>query len=146
MRPLLLSAVSPPSSNFTAAVDNAVTEIADLLNGSDVNLTVTFHEYINTVVFNLLSIDETSISDSCVSQAIFNHVNSKTGSVAELSELLQNISTVIKILKQVITVLIINMYIAIYSYLKHNYKYVTANLRITMFIRSLKLIFCYFVI
>ena len=108
MRPLLLSAVSPPSSNFTSAVDDAITKISDLLNGSDVNLTVTFHEYINAVVFNLLSIDETSISDGCVSQAIFNHVNSKTGSVAELSELLQNISTVIKILKQVITVLIIN--------------------------------------
>ena len=109
MRPLLLSAVSPLSSTFTSAVDDAVTEIADSLNGSDVNLTVTFHGYINAVVFNLLSIDETSINDGCISQAIFNHVYSKTDSVAELSELLQNISTVIKILKQVITVLIINM-------------------------------------
>ena len=109
MRPLLLSAVSPPSSNFTSAVDDVVTEIADLLNGSDVNLTVTFHEYINAVVFNLLSNDDTSISDGCISEAIFNYVYNKTDSVAELSELLQNISTAIKILKQVIVVLILNM-------------------------------------
>ena len=114
MRPLLLSAVSPPSSNFTAAVNDAITDITNLLNGSDVNLTVTFHGYINAVASNLLSLDEAS-SDGCISQAIFNHVYSKTGSVAELSELLQNISTVIKILKQVITALIVNMYIAIYA-------------------------------
>ena len=102
MRPLLLSAVSPPSSNFTTVVNDAITDITNLLNGSDVNLTITFHGYINAVVFNSLSLDETGISDSCVSQAIFNHVYSKTGSVAELTELLQNISAVIKILQQVI--------------------------------------------
>ena len=110
MRPLLLSAVSPPSSNFTAAVNDAITDIANLLNGSDVNLTITFHGYINAVVFNYLSLDETATSDSCVSQAIFNHVYSKTGSVAELIELLQNISTVIKILKEVIVAVIGIMY------------------------------------
>ena len=102
MRPLLLGAVSPPSSNFTAAVNDAITDITNLLNGSDVNLTITFHGYISAVIFNYLSLDETYTSDSCVSQAIFNHVYTKTGSVAELIELLQNISTVIKILKQVI--------------------------------------------
>ena len=102
MRPLLLSAVSPPSSNFTASVNDAITDIANLLNGGDVNLTITFHGYINAVVFNYLSLDETHTSDSCVSQAIFNHVYNKTGSVAEFIELLQNISTVIKILEQVI--------------------------------------------
>ena len=102
MKPLLLSAVSPPTSNFTAAVDDAITDITNLLNGSDVNLTVTFHGYINAVASNLLSLDEASISDGCINQAIFNHVYSKTSSVAELSELLQNISTVINILKQVI--------------------------------------------
>ena len=102
MRPLLLSAVLPHSSNFTTVVDDAITDITNLLNGSDVNLTITFHGYINAVVLNYLSLDETHTSDSCVSQAIFNHVYNKTGSVAELTELLQNISTVIKILKQVI--------------------------------------------
>ena len=102
MRPLLLSAVSPPSINFTAAVNDAITDIVNLLNGSDVNFTITFHGYVNAVVFNYLSLDETSISDSCVSQAIFNHVYNKTGSVAELTELLQNISAVINMLKQVI--------------------------------------------
>ena len=102
MRPLLLSAVSPPSSNFTTAMNYVITDIANLLNGSDVNLTITFHGYINAVVFNYLSLDETHTSDSCLSQAIFNHVYNKTGSVAELIELLQSISTVIKILQQVI--------------------------------------------
>ena len=102
MRPLLLSAVSPPSSNFTTAVNDAITDIANLLNGNDVNLTITFYGYINAIIFNYLSLDETYTSDSCVSPAIFSHVYTKTGSVAKLTELLQNISTVIKILQQVI--------------------------------------------
>lgn len=104
MRPLLLSAVSPSSSNFTAVVNNAMSDIISAMNGSNINLTVTFYEYIKVVVFyhfseaiNHSSIDA-NISDTlneCLGQA------AETSSVAELVELFHNISTAIKILIQV---------------------------------------------
>ena len=110
MRPLLLSAVSSPSSHFTAAVNNTMTDIVSALNGSTVNLTVTFYEYVKVVALYQINetVDhlstETNISDSlsdCVNQAILNHVYKEADSAVKLIELLQNISATIKILKQV---------------------------------------------
>ena len=110
MRPLLLSAVSSPSPHFTMAVNNIMTDIVNTLNGSTVNLTVTFYEYVKVVAFyqfnetvNFLS-TETNINDSlryCINQAIHDHVYNEIDSAVELIELFQNISAIIKILKQV---------------------------------------------
>ena len=82
-----------------------MTDIVSALNGSTVNLTVTFDEYVKVVAFyhfNETVNPETNTSDSnCVSQAILNHVYNNTDSLDELIELLQNISVTVKILKQV---------------------------------------------
>lgn len=105
MRPLLLSAVSSPSSNFTTAVNDAIIDIVNGLNGSNVNLTLTLYKYTEAVILSKLSIDA-NISDGlkdCVSQTMVNHMFSKLGSVSELVELFQNISVVIRIFKQVVS-------------------------------------------
>ena len=109
MRPLLLSAVSSPSSDFTAAVNDTMSDIVSALNDSSVNLTATFSEYVKAVAFyhfnETVSLNA-NITESlihCISQEILNHLYSKTSSAIEvLIELLHNISTAIRILKQVI--------------------------------------------
>ena len=88
-----------------------MTDIVSALNGSTINLTVTFYEYIKVVAFYQLNetVDhlstETNINDSvkdCINQAIYIHVHNDMDSAAELIKLLQNIiSTAINILKQV---------------------------------------------
>ena len=110
IRPLLLSAVSSPSPHFTAAVNNTMIDIINALNGSTINLTVTFYEYVKVVAFYQFNdtVDhlstETNISGSvrdCVNQVIHSHVHNEIDSAVELIKLLQNISATIKILKQV---------------------------------------------
>jgi len=112
--------VSSPTSDFTAAVNIAVTNIVNVLNGSNVNQTLIFFKYFKAVAayyFDEVAseINITTISDSiknCGSQVILDHIYNKTDSLDELIELIQNISTTIRILKQVILsiVLIENMH------------------------------------
>ena len=87
-----------------------MTDIISALNGSTINLTETFYEYIKVVAFYQFNdtVDhlstETNISGSvrdCVNQAIHSHINNEVDSAVELIKLLQNISTTIKILKLV---------------------------------------------
>ena len=108
LRPSLLSAVSSPSSYFTVAVNNTLTDIVSVLNGSSVNLTVTYAQYATAVAFHYFNVTPTQSSrisngsSNCIHQAILNHVY-KTDYAVELVELFGNISAAIKILKQVCT-------------------------------------------
>ena len=87
-----------------------MTDIVSALNGSTINLTITFYEYIKAVAFYQLNemvdhlFTETNISGSvrdCINLAIHIHVHNEIDSAVELIKLLQNISTTLKILKQV---------------------------------------------
>ena len=87
-----------------------MTGIISALNGSTINVTIAFYEYIKAVAFYQLNktVDhlstETNISGSvrdCINLAIHSHVRNEMDSVVELMKLLQNISTAINILKQV---------------------------------------------
>jgi len=105
--------VPSPTSDFSAAVNIAVADIVNVLNGSNVNQTMIFFKYFKAVAAyyfdevasKISKINITTISDSiknCGSQVILDHIYSETDSLDELIDLIQNISTTIRILKQVI--------------------------------------------
>ena len=116
VRPLLLSAVSPPTDNFTASVDVAMSDIKAALNGYNVGLKNTLSNYVRAVAAHRLdevlsSIDLgfgfkvnivlTKKQKECAIQFGFNHVYNNTDAAAELVSLLQNISTAVGVIKQV---------------------------------------------
>jgi len=117
VRPLLLSAVSPPTDNFTASVDVAMSDIKAALNGYNVNLKQTLYNYVRAVAAHHLDKVLSSVDlgfgikaniilakeqKQCAIQFGFNHVYNNTDAAAELVSLLQNISTAIGVIKQVL--------------------------------------------
>ena len=116
VRPLLLSAVSPPTDNFTAAVDTTVSGITAALNGNSVDLKQTLYNYVRAVATQRLDevlgsvdlgfgfkivITLTEEQKECAVQFGFNHLYNNTDAAAELVSLLQNISTAVGVIKQV---------------------------------------------
>ncbi|XP_065903024.1 uncharacterized protein [Dysidea avara] len=115
VRPLLLSAVSPPTDNFTAAVDTTVSGITAALNGNSVDLKQTLYNYVRAVATQRLDevlgsvdlgfgfkivITLTEEQKECAVQFGFNHLYNNTDAAAELVSLLQNISTAVGVIKQ----------------------------------------------
>jgi len=116
VRPLLLSAVSPSTDNFTASVDVAISEITAALSGYSVDLKQTIYKYVRAVAAHRLdevlsSIDlgfgltvNITLSEKqkeCAVQFGFNHIYNNTDAAAQLVSLLQNISTAVTVIKQV---------------------------------------------
>jgi len=115
IRPLLLSAVSTPTSEFNVSIDAALVDVTNALNGYSVNLTITLSDYFKAVsrvyfdqAINSFTIGGQSVSldlnddqTDCGVQAVFNHVYTNADAAAELVELFQNISTAISIINKV---------------------------------------------
>ena len=113
IKPLLLSPVSPPTSNFTAKVNDAVEDINTALNGSNVDLKVTFRNYFKAIVVAYFdkAVDELFPSfisglisnnlTSCASEALFNQIYSTTDSAVHLIDLLHNITRAVGVIQQV---------------------------------------------
>ena len=126
IKPLLLSAVPSPTSDFHSAVNHAMTDIDKALNGSKVNLKVTFRKYIKAIAvayfdkavahlnkeikkkFDSLPvpipapvINVNSHLASCGAEALFNQIYGTTASAVQLIDLIQNITRAIGIIKQV---------------------------------------------
>jgi len=112
VRPLLLSPVSSPPSNFINTVDSVIDDIHRVLDGYRVDLKVTVANYFEALALNYLEdtlksypllrfIRLTITQKRCASRVLFNHIYTNTKSTAELIDLFQNISTAVAIIKQV---------------------------------------------
>ena len=122
IRPLLLSVVNPPTTEFSAAVDKATADIDTTLNGSKVDLkntVVTFFraaaiEYYNSAVEFVkqkLTLGSITISlptlnltqERCAIDGILKQIYTHTDATDQLIDLLQNIATAVKVIKKVHT-------------------------------------------
>ena len=110
IRPLLLSVVKRPTSEFTTAVNNAMIDISRALAGSNVDLKVTFRNYFKAIAVAYFDkavdslpvrISVSSRLASCGSEALFNQIYSTTDSAVKLIDLLHNITRAIAVIKQV---------------------------------------------
>ena len=120
IRPLLLSVVSSPTSEFNASVNVTVMNITRVLNDDYVNLTSVLSEYfmavsrayfvqeINSDGDIMLNLSNSQIT--CGAQAVFNQIFTNTNAVLQLVDLFQNISTAMRIIKQVSTIHMYNSY------------------------------------
>jgi len=116
VRPLLLSAASPPTDKFIAAVDIAINEIKAALNGRNVDLKRTLYNYVKAAagdriiealesftVFGvpvLLTFNGTTQKE-CAMERAFDQIFSDYDAAAELVGLLQNVSAAMEAIKQV---------------------------------------------
>ena len=115
IRPLLLSAVPSPTTDFINAVNVAMVEFTNALTGSRVDLKSTISKYFRAVAtyyldkalssFSLfgfrITIRLSSYQKNCAIQAIFNQIYTYTDGAAEMVDLLQNTATAIAVIKQV---------------------------------------------
>ena len=113
IKPLLLSPVSPPTSDFTAEVNDVVEDIKTALTGSNVDLKVTFRNYFKAIAVAYFdravdklfsSFISRRISNrlaSCASEALFNQIYSTTDSAVHLIDLLHNITRAVGVIQQV---------------------------------------------
>jgi len=115
IRPLLLSAVSSPTTDFINAINIAMADISNALNGSRVDLKETISEYFRAVatyyldqalssfsLFGLrITIRLSSHQKNCVIQAVLNQIYTYSDGAAEMVDLFQNTATAIAVIKQV---------------------------------------------
>ena len=126
IRPALLKPVSSPTSDFRSAVNRAMTDINKALNGSKVNLKVTFRNYMKAIAvayfdkavehFNeeikkkfdslpitvpVPKIHVDSRLASCGTEALFDQIYSTTDSAVQIIDLLQNIARAVGVIQQV---------------------------------------------
>ena len=108
VRPLLLSAVSSPTPEFSASVDVTIINITNALNGDNVNLTTVLSEYFMAVsrvyfdqTINSIMLNLSNGQINCGTRAVFNHIYTNTNTTLQLVDLFQNISTAMRIIKQV---------------------------------------------
>ena len=115
IRPLLLSAVSSPTTDFINAVNVAMTDISNALTGRRVDLRETISRYFRVVATHYLDRALSSFTvfgirvqirlnenqKNCAIQAVFNQIYKYTDGTAEMVDLLQNIASAIGVIKQV---------------------------------------------
>ena len=117
IRPLLLSAVPSPTTDldFINAINVAMADISNALNGTRIDLKGTISEYFRAVATYYLDQALTSLSlfglritirlssyqKTCAIQAIFNQIFTYTDGASEMVDLFQNTATAIAVIKQV---------------------------------------------
>ena len=114
IRPLLLSIVPSPTTDFVNAVNVAMVEFTNALTGSRVDLKSTISKHFRAVatyyldkalssfsLFRVRIIRLSNYQKICAIQATFNQIYTYTDGAAEMVDLLQNIATAISVIKQV---------------------------------------------